>query len=523
MLSNTEQVQILYEILMSVDSESDLQSSLKNSLSIVLRKLNCSAGGIFTLKCTPDLNVYIDELISIPRNSGQISIFESAKSRAEDLFNAMGWKTLMLNLPIYQDCGTDGCYHILSLSNFGFIILIKSNGCLLPGFVKSLEPVFIKVGNIFTSMLKKEELLMSEERLRSIYDNVSIGLYRVSVSGMVLMMNPAGRKILGIPDEDEIGYYNMISFYQFPSDRYKLLQKLEKEKNAKELRVNWKRLSGEAFPVNLNVHAFNGESGEIAYFEGSFEDITERLRFENHLKVAKENAERSEKLKSDFLAQMSHEIRTPINTIMNFTSLLKMDLEPSFESEMEFAFIAIENGANRLLRTIDLILNSSEIENGTYKEYIEPIYFEKEILHPIYQEFTSAAKKKGLTLHLEKNCGSDLKISGDKYTLTQIVVNLVDNAIKYTERGEVVIRLILKDSECTLEISDTGRGIAEEYLPFLFDKFTQEEAGYTRKFEGTGLGLALVKQYCQINNADISVKSRKGKGTTFILKIGLHN
>ena len=233
------------------------------------------------------------------------------------------------------------------------------------------------------------------------------------------------------------------------------------------------------------------------------------------------NALSSDKLKSEFLAQVSHEIRSPINTILNYTSLIELDFNESLDDSGREYFRSINNAATRLIRTIDLIINMSELEIGSYNPNIHEVNLVYNVLEPITMEYKNTAYCKGLTLDLENSLDSEITVMGDEYTLSQIFTNLIDNAIKYTQKGG--IRIIIEEIEKQLVVSikDTGIGIATEYLPRLFEKFSQEEQGYTRKFEGSGLGLALVKEYCRINKATVEVESVKEKGSTF--KIVFHD
>ncbi len=244
-------------------------------------------------------------------------------------------------------------------------------------------------------------------------------------------------------------------------------------------------------------------------------DIEKRVATEEELRLAKEAAERADQLKSEFLAQMSHEIRTPINTILNFTSLLKMDYEEGdFSEEAAEYFDSIENASRRLIRTIDLILNMSDIELGTYNMRRIELDIATAIIDPVIREFSPKAEKKGLKLSFSNNLLVPRKMV-DEYTLTQIVANLIDNAIKYTHNGLVEIELNDLNGKWVIDVKDTGIGMSEKYIPKLFSKFSQEEQGYSRRFEGSGLGLALVKRYCELNNAEIKVTSTKGIGTHF--------
>lgn len=236
---------------------------------------------------------------------------------------------------------------------------------------------------------------------------------------------------------------------------------------------------------------------------------------EEELIKAKEMAEKSNKLKSEFLAQMSHEIRTPVSAIFCFADLIKSGLGDSISEDIEIGFEAIANGSKRLMRTIDLILDMSSIQTGNYEPKIQSINLDK-ILRDVILEFTPQLEKKEVSLNYIENRAEPI-IKGDPYTVTNIFISLIDNAIKFTHFGEITIKVYTGKNKTFVDVSDTGIGISEEYLKDLFSPFSQEEQGYTRRYDGTGLGLALVKKYCELNNAEIKVKSEKDKGSTFTI------
>ena len=246
-------------------------------------------------------------------------------------------------------------------------------------------------------------------------------------------------------------------------------------------------------------------------------DIKKRKETENELIIAKEKAEASDRLKSEFLAQVSHEIRTPINTILSFSSLIGDELSGKVSDDLKEGFGIMAIAGQRIIRTIDLILNMSELQTKTYDPRKTTFNLIDDILAPLMEEFQIHAGTKKLKLELVTSLEkSKAIIKKDRYSISQIFINLVDNAIKYTLKGGIKINVYLNDdNKLCVEVNDTGIGISEEYLPVLFDSFSQEEQGYSRRFEGTGLGLALVKNYCEINNAEIEVESSKGTGSTF--------
>lgn len=292
-------------------------------------------------------------------------------------------------------------------------------------------------------------------------------------------------------------------------DRY------QKDKAVKELEITRQTLFRNVYFIIAILVIITATIIYIRYREKAkiSKEIIEKNK---ELESAIEKAEKANELKSDFLAQMSHEIRTLINTILNYTSLLRIEFEDKCSPELKGSFNSIENGAKRLLRTIDLILNMSDIESGTFEVIKRDHSLNKDIIQPVLDEFRSYANSRNLELKFDHNLENDI-VNVDAYTITQTLVNLVDNSVKYTMEGSITIKTELINGYKSISVSDTGIGIAPEYLPELFSKFSQEEHGYTRRYEGTGLGLALVKQYCEMNGAEINVESEKGVGTTFTI------
>ncbi|HEX3073358.1 MAG TPA: HAMP domain-containing sensor histidine kinase, partial [Ignavibacteriales bacterium] len=219
--------------------------------------------------------------------------------------------------------------------------------------------------------------------------------------------------------------------------------------------------------------------------------------------------------KSEFLAQMSHEIRTPLNSVLSLISLVEEEVHDKISDDTKMSFDLIKRGGKRLIRTVELILNMAEIQTDSY-DY-SPAVFDlyNEIMKELTYEFKLSAKNKNVIFRIRKETESSA-IYADKYSVFQIVSNLIDNALKYTQEGYVEIGLKSnKDNATVFYVKDTGVGISDEYKPHMFSLFSQEEQGYTRRFEGNGLGLAVVKKYCEMNNAQIEFNSEKGKGSEF--------
>lgn len=268
----------------------------------------------------------------------------------------------------------------------------------------------------------------------------------------------------------------------------------------------------------VRVRSIKKHNNELAGLNRQLKkEINERKKIESELIAAKEKAERSDRLKTDFLTQMSHEIRTPLNSIMSFSSLLKAELQEKVDEMVTTGFDAITRSGRRIIRTIELILNMSEIQTGSYSAQPRRIDISREILPGLYLEFREAAQDKELKFSIERQTDNCV-ITCDENALRQSLIQLIDNSIKYTFKGYVAVKLSRDEADrLCLQVQDSGIGMSEEYMSRLFEPFSQEEQGYSRSFEGNGLGLALVKKYCDINNAQIKIESRKDKGTEVTL------
>ena len=361
-----------------------------------------------------------------------------------------------------------------------------------------------------------QALLDSEERFRSLYENASIGIFSYTPDCRIILANPAFLNMLGYDSFEELQKYEAMNNCIFNSEEMQYhLKTLITFGELYGLETTIRTKSGNSITVLLSAKAIRNKIREIEYIEGIAEDITDRKRAEEAIINAKREAEKSSKLKSEFLAQVSHEIRTPVNTILSFAGLLSDELSELVPEDLKPSFGMMKNAGRRMIRTIDLILNMSEIQTGTYQPVLKEIDLYDDILYNLYLEYLTGAMEKELNLTIENHSDSPV-IIGDSHTIGEIFNNLINNAVKYTHRGKISIIIgKLKDDSLYVDIIDTGIGIAEEYMPFLFEAFSQEDQGYTRKFEGNGLGLALVQKYCQLNEAQIIVESKKGKGSKF--------
>jgi len=377
--------------------------------------------------------------------------------------------------------------------------------------------VLVQQRRVFAIQQKNLEVLTeSEERYRRLV-NFSPFPMAVLIEGEFRYVNDAGAKLFGAMNPDELigkqlEEYGRTAFYEHAKSR--ITEFLSHPGELSFIEEKFVRYDGQVIDIEVTAIPITYDGEEAV--QVMIRDITERKRQELELITAKERAEQSDRLKDAFIANISHEIRTPLNVILGYSSLIMAEMSDRIKAEELTFFESIERGGQRLMRTVEHILNISSIQAGTFELHPEPIDVNDRV-ETLIMDLRSIAAEKGLTLTTLNEYPGALIIA-DRYCLDQALTNLIDNAIKFTNRGGVKVRTYRQDRRVCIEVSDTGIGISAEYLPRVFNVFSQEIIGYTRPFEGLGLGLALTKRYIEFNQGSITVKSRKGVGTTFTLR-----
>ena len=281
---------------------------------------------------------------------------------------------------------------------------------------------------------------------------------------------------------------------------------------------------GTRLPVHASSTVLRGDDDQEIGFAFVCFDMSSQVRTKNRLRRAKDKAEKAAVAKQDFLSTMSHEIRTPLNVVIGMSRLL-MDEDPKPE-QLEY-LKSLQFSANNLLVIINDILDFSKIEAGKVK--LEEINFSiREVVQGVMQAFLFHAEEKGIDLKFEIDKVMPERVVGDQVRLTQVLNNLVSNAIKFTESGLVSIHVkLLKQGgehlDVAFEVRDTGIGISKDKIPTIFNSFTQATSDTTRKFGGTGLGLTICKRLVELQNGTITVTSRQDVGSkfTFTLPYGI--
>jgi len=291
--------------------------------------------------------------------------------------------------------------------------------------------------------------------------------------------------------------------------------------HAMTLRGGWygelwnKRKDGSEFLISLSTTMIHDTDGSALGLIGIAVDVTAQKQAEEELIAAKEQAEKANELKDAFIANISHEIRTPLNIILGYTDIIEDTFAKEASDNEHVFFERVHDGSERLMRTVDLILNTTRARMGDITIY--PVELDlTAFIGKVIRDFTPRAQAKSLELRFNNTVG-DCMMFADQYILSQVLVNLLDNAIKYTNEGEINVDLYHSEPHVYLDVRDTGIGMTEQFMEELFKPYSQEHTGYTRGYEGIGLGMSLVKQYLALHDIPISVKSEKGKGSTFTL------
>lgn len=365
-----------------------------------------------------------------------------------------------------------------------------------------------------TELALKESDTKFKEFAEQLTDVIFISDY----NGIITYISPSSEKVFGFHPNEMIDKV----FTIFISDIQKEIalksfnSLISTGIPTQNLILIMKRKDGSEFYSELNSSLIIKDQ-QINGTIGVIRDITERKQWETELLDSKEKAELSNKLKDAFIANMSHEIRTPLNGILGMTSLIEEAfLKYSTPVEERF-FQTIQQSSKRLLRSIDMIINLSRIQIGEFPILQKNIDLNL-IISNLLMEYKDIAEKKSLNLIFENSYENTI-VYFDEYCIILSLSNLIDNAMKFTNSGEVIIKLYKENEKVKIDVSDTGIGMSPSYISEIFKPYSQEETGYSRSYEGMGLGLSLTKKILEINNASISVRSVKNQGSTFTIII----
>jgi PAS domain S-box-containing protein len=422
-----------------------------------------------------------------------------------------------LGLPFYQ-----------SNRFIGMVGIANRKGGYDEQMIHYLQPFLATCANIIEAYRVNKQrqqienaLRDSESKNRAILKTMIGSIIVIDSKGIVEFFNPAAEEIFGYSADDIIGHNVnrlMPEPYNNEHDTYinNYLTTGQRKVIGIGREVVAKRKDGSLFPIELAVNEM--KEGDALKFVGRIIDITERKAAEQALIKAKEQAEESNRLKSEFLNVISHELRTPLTIMLGNLPLLT-DPDDLPEAD-EIADIAkdIEDSGRHLLALINDLLDLSKIEAGK-------MTINKELLSvaTLTQDVITSVK----TMAFEKNVMikteiDDIEVFADPIRLKQILLNLLGNAVKFTENGFIKVKIKPMAHQVHFSIEDTGCGIDEQDIPLIFNAFRQSDSSVARRADGTGLGLAITKKLVELHNGEISVKSQLGKGSVFSFSIPKH-
>ncbi|RJG42457.1 PAS domain S-box protein [Motilimonas pumila] len=390
----------------------------------------------------------------------------------------------------------------------------------------NIAPIETEQGMFFTAFIRDiSDRLAAETELRLAAQTFesSEAIFICDTNSVIMRTNNAFTRITGYRNDEVVGKTpKVLASGQHDQAYY------EQMWNSLIVNGEWsgeiynKRKNGEIYPEYLNISSVKSENGEISHYIAHFMDITEQKTNEEKLRSARYEAEMSNESKSRFLATMSHEIRTPMNAVLGILGLLKdTDLTPR---QLELVQMGRESG-ELLLTIINDILDFTKMDID--KLQLEHTRFDlHKLLRNCNELLNSLAFKKQLALTLQLGPQLPQFVSGDPDRLRQVLINLINNAIKFTRHGQVKVSASLVSTNghnaiIRCRVSDTGIGIKPDHLASLFDEFTMVDQTHSRRYEGTGLGLAICKRLVTLMKGEITVTSEINHGSTFDFTIEL--
>jgi PAS domain S-box-containing protein len=428
------------------------------------------------------------------------------------------YKSMNLEIPFIIVSGLIGEDRAVNMIKAGAHDYVLKNNLarLIPAVERALQEYQLKSQHHQEEIRRKLAEIEIRKLSRAVEQSPVIIVITDS-EGDIEYVNPKFSEITGYSSEEVMGQNpRILKTGETPAEVYTELWKTIKQGNEWHGEFHNKKKNGELYWESASISAIKDDNGNIVSFLAVKEDITERKSIQQDLIAAKEKAEESSRLKESLLSNMSHELRTPMNAIIGFADFLTQ--ENLTESQLDMVQSIIIS-AQRLITTITSILDLSMLESESVKPKLETIEL-GEILPNIIKTHKSHAEKSNLKLRFD-SIPEGYKVNLDDRIFTRIMDNLIENAIKYTEKGEIYLshrKETMNGKEwIILDVKDTGIGIAPENQKIIFEEFRQASEGYGRNFEGVGLGLSLASKSAELLGGKLAVESSPGRGSTFSL------
>lgn len=364
--------------------------------------------------------------------------------------------------------------------------------------------------------LAEEALIASELRYRRLFETAKDGILILDAeTGMIDDVNPFLVELLGYPYEKFVKKTIWeIGFFKDVADNYDKFLELQLKQYVRYDDLPLETASGRKINVEFVSNVYLVDNHKV--IQCNIRDITKRKQIELELIIAKEKAEESDRLKTAFLRNISHEIRTPLNGIIGFSGLLNTE-DLSKEEIKEFTAIITQSGS-RLIEIVNNVIDISKIQIGQIN-FERKLILINTIFSNLLKFFSPFAKAKNIILNFNNQDGMPRTLYSDEAKLHQILLNLLNNAIKFTNSGRIDYGYEIKDDIIEIYVKDTGIGIQAELYDKIFDRFIQAEISTVRNYEGAGLGLAICKGLVELLGGKIWVESEINKGTAFFFSL----
>ena len=402
------------------------------------------------------------------------------------------------------------------------IMARRKDGVLIPAYLSvgegrtGNEPFFV---GILHDLSREKDAFRRVRELAAIVDTTGDAVLGKTTDGVVTYWNRGARELYGYGAEEAIG--RNVADLIVPAEKLGelavILENVRRGQGVTRIETVRQHKSGQRLAVSLTISPILDADGNVTGASSIARDITARRQYEKAQAQARRAAEEANRVKTDFLSIVSHELRTPLTVILGNISLLTDHRKMPAPAEAALIAKDIEDSAQGLLALINDLLDISEMEAGQARLKPAPVQAEELVLE-VAQAAEVLAQAKGLAV---ESFSEPFTLMADPLRLKQALMNLVDNAVKFTRTGTITVGVTRAGENALFEVRDTGRGISDESLARIFDAFHQADSSITRSAQGTGLGLTIVRRVVELHGGAINVESEPDIGSTFYLSLPL--